>query len=237
MLLRYLKQSGFFMTILYRILIYISITLPVMTVSCSSPREKQIVHNETPSTITYTIYVINNNLHTGILIPVNRDSLQIIVALKHFTDYEYADFGWGEEQVYQSPADTFCMDAKAILLINPSVMRVEGQNGYLNSLVSWSDFTVRFILTSRQFRRLCEFINDSFTKDPGKGVIISLQKSAGRIIFFRSVYYYHLFHTCNTWVADALEYSGIGISGSFIITAGKLFKAIKDQGTVLKQPR
>jgi hypothetical protein len=159
-----------------------------------------------------------------------------INALKYFTDYEYEDFGWGEEDVYHSPADTFCMDARAILLINSSVVRVEGRNESLNSIINWSDFTVKFSLSLEQFILLCGFINESFFIDPANEPVITSRTSSGRVIFFRSVRKYYLFNTCNTWIADALKHSGIEISGSLIITSGRLYNAIKDHGTVLKPP-
>lgn len=216
--------------------IKITITLLIIHLftSCTTPGEKQVINNNASPAGQYSVYIINNNLHTGILIPVITESMQNICALKHFTDYEYADVGWGEEDVYQSPADTFCMDAKAILLINSSVVRVEGQNGSIDSMVGWSDFAVKFSLSYEQFKRLCGFIDDSFHKDPGSGLVITSHKSSGRIIFFRSVHSYHLFNTCNTWVANALDYSGIKVSGTVVITARGLYNAIKDQGIVLK---
>lgn len=212
----------------------ISLFLLIIYLSCASPGKKQSKHDTLSSGKHYTIYVVNNNLHTGILIPVISESAQTITALKNFSEYKYTDFGWGEENVYQSPVDTFCMDAKAILLVNSSVVRVEGHNESIESIVRWSDFTVKFSLTVEQFQLLCKFINDSFFQTSGSEPVISSEKSSGRIIFFRSVHNYHLFNTCNTWVANALEFSGLEVSGSVIITASGLYKAIKDHGTVLK---
>jgi len=208
--------------------------LLVMHIFCASPDKKQIIRSTPSSAKQFTIYIVNNNLHTGIIVPVNSESLHIINALKYFRDYDKTDFGWGEEDVYQSPVDTFCMDAKAILLVNSSVVRIEGHNESIESIIKWSDFTVKFSLAPEQFKLLCAYINDSFLKDSTGDYVITSRKSSGRIIFFRSVHNYHLFNTCNTWIGNALKYAGLEVTGSFIITAGGLYKAIKSQGTILK---
>jgi hypothetical protein len=206
-----------------------------LTMSCHGSEKIQVSDDNNPAENKYTVYIINTNIHTGIFISINDESAKYIEALKYYTDYEYADFGWGEETVYQTHAETYCMDAKAILLVNPSVVRVEGYNGTIESLVKWSGFSIKFSLTSGQFKQLCGFINESFIKNSDGSTIITSQESSGRITFFKSVYKYHLFNTCNTWIAKALKNSGIEVSDFFIITSGQLYRSIKDHGVILKK--
>ncbi len=187
------------------------------------------------SSDTYTVYIVNNNLHTGIVLPVEKKSLEKITALKYFDRFSFADIGWGEEKFYQDPDDNFCMGARAVLLPNTSVIRIEGYSSFLNYSIEWSDYTVMLSLSDDQYIRLLNFIEKSFRKDNGNELLITSQKHKGAVIFFKSLYRYHLFNTCNTWIAEALKASGFDVSPSFIITAGQLYNEIKGHGKILKQ--
>ena len=155
--------------------------------------------------------------------------------MKNFINYKYIDIGWGDEDFYQNPDPDYLLGAKAILVPTNSVIRIEGSDLTINKIVEWGDFSIRFDLTGEQFKNLCEFINDSFSKDNDKNLIISSQKNNNRIIFYKSRLKYHLFNTCNTWIAEAFENCGFEISSSSVITAENLFEEISKHGTVLKQ--
>jgi uncharacterized protein (TIGR02117 family) len=217
------------------IMIFTLLALQMLINSSCSGEEKLIYEGESiTDSKQYSVYVINNNLHTGIVIPVSSESSQIMSALKFFNNFQFVDIGWGEEKFYQEPDDNFCMGARAILLPNTSVLRVEGYSSFDGGVISWSDYSIKFNLTHDQYIKLLTFIEKSFTKGAGDELFITLKKHSGEVIFFKSVYRYHLFNTCNTWVAEALQSAGLKVSPFFIITDSQLYKEIKDRGTVLK---
>ena len=166
--------------------------------------------------------------------PVNEISKSRITALKYFENASYIDFGWGEEVVYQTSHETFCMDLKAVTIPSSSVMRVEGVNISIDSLVAWSYYAVLFRLTEDEFSGLCHFIDASFTRGDDRGPVKTSERSGGDIIYFQSVHTYCLFNTCNTWVADALSQAVPGISPFLVITKNDLYDAVKGRGAVLK---
>ncbi len=184
----------------------------------------------------YTVYVINNSYHTGIIIPVDSESIRNIGALKYFKFSRFIEIGWGEEIAYQDPVDNYWHDLKAVILTNPSVIRFEGYNTLTESFINWSNYTIELKLSQEQFIKLLKYVDQSFRKENDELIITSRQQS-GEVIFFKSVYKYHLFNTCNTWVAKALKNSGFDVSPFFVITAGQLYEKIKMQGTVLKTPK
>jgi len=183
----------------------------------------------------YIIYVINRDIHTGLIVPVNAISKSTITALKCFENASYIDFGWGEEVVYQTPNETFCMDVKAVTIPSSSVMCAEALNLNVDMLVGWSDYAVEFRLTEQEFTRLCLFIDKSFSRDPDNQLIRTSVRSAGDVIYFKSIHTYCLFNTCNTWIAEALSQALPGISPCMVITKNGLYDEIKDHGTVLKR--
>lgn len=213
------------------------LSLPVLisvSGSCTAAEISTKPGGITASAGSCTIYIINNGIHTGIVIPVESESLRIISALKYFKEFSFADIGWGEETAYQDTEDRYLDYIKAVLYPNPSVICIEGYRAIGDSFIGWSDFTVMLSLTPEQYERLLNFIEQSLKKVSGGEVIITSKRHLGSTIFFRSVQKYHMFNTCNTWVASALQSSGLDVSPSFVITARHLYSGIKNLGIVLK---
>ena len=81
--------------------------------------------------------------------------------------------------------------------------------------------------------RFAEFINKTFyINESGETAILS-QKAGGKIIFYRANGSYHLFNTCNTWLARGLKESGIEIEDNILLTE-QLFNELSRIGNVLK---
>lgn len=184
---------------------------------------------------SHQVYLVKNYWHTGIMFSVNEELISHIPAISNFAEYKFVDIGWGDEAFYQHPDPDYLLGAQAILVPTSSVIRMEGKNSSLNNIIEWSDFSIRFDLSNEQFLKLCKYIENSFEKDEHQNLFITSTKSSGRITFYKSHKKYHLFNTCNTWVAEALEESGFDISSSNVITAENLFEEVSKFGTVLKE--
>lgn len=189
------------------------------------------IHNS-----SFTVYIVNQNMHTGIVIPVEDIPEQIFPAVRHFRKYRFIDIGWGEERYYQKPDDSLLDGARAILLRNSSVIRIEGYRGTAGNFIDWSDYTIEITLSRIQYTQLLEFIGRSFLLGSDGEPVTASQKHSGSIIFFKSIHTYHLFNTCNTWVSDALIYAGLELPASVVVTRMQLYKQIQSAGRVIKKP-
>jgi len=203
--------------------------------SCKTSAENKIQYNTETSEQQYSVYIMNSGMHTGLIIPVNRISADEISAVELFADYKFIDFGWGDEDYYQTPGANCCLGLKAVALPTSSVVRAQGFSNTPEDVALWTDYTVKFMLTSSDFSKLCDYIDKSFRRDEQNKLMETLRKRNGEIIFFKSVYYYHAFNTCNTWVARGLKSSGIELTTFMVITAGDLFDEIRDKGLILKR--
>lgn len=181
------------------------------------------------------VYIVKNNMHTGIIISITKDTFELLQAVNNFGNFKYINIGWGDEDFYQHPDPDIIMGAKAVLIPTNSVIRIEGKNDDINKIVERSDYCIKFDLTETQFIKLCGFIDSSFTKDSNQNLTVVSQNDNNRIIFYKSVLKYHLFNTCNTWIAEAFESCGFDISSSEVITAENLFEELKNFGTIVKQ--
>jgi len=215
--------------------VYAVILFCFFLLSCKSSVENKIDHNAIISEQRYPVYIMSSGIHTGLIIPVNTFSVEKITAVNFFRDYKFIDFGWGDEDYYQKPGGgKFCLGVKAVALPSSSVMRVQGFSNAPDDVARWSDYAVQFALDTGSFIRLCEYIENSFRKDKRKALMETSRKRNGEIIFFKSVYYYHGFNTCNTWAARALNRAGLDISAFMVITADDLFGEVKEKGVILK---
>ena len=96
-----------------------------------------------------------------------------------------------------------------------------------------SEIVVEFTISKNQLDTLCLYINNTVWRDnDGENEILST-KGLGRIIFFKAKGEYHLFNTCNTWLAKGLKQAGIEITDDIILTE-QLFNEAAKVGRVIK---
>ena len=88
-------------------------------------------------------------------------------------------------------------------------------------------------VSEEQFISICNYINRTFyIEDDGSTSILG-KKGNGKIIFYKANGVYHLFNTCNTWLAKGLKESGIEIEDNIVLTE-QLFNELAKIGTVIK---
>jgi hypothetical protein len=186
------------------------------------------------NSVTRTVYLINTYLHTGFVLKCTDVDVERIPAAGIPKAGLYYDIGWGDEDFYQDPDFKLSKAAKALFLPTPSVIRMESFTAPVEEVIRWCDYCVKVEMTDDQFLKLCEFIKNSFKIDKENKLIIDSMNNTGDVIFFKALGSYHLFNTCNTWIALGLEYAGFDISPTGVITAKNLFEKIKVIGAVVK---
>lgn len=180
-----------------------------------------------------TIYLIKYYWHVGILLELDSTAIKGIPVLSRFKDYKFVDIGWGDEDFFQDSKTDYYNAAKAILFPTKSVIKITAHQSDVEGIIKWSSFCIKIKLTDDQYSGLLEFINKSFLVEDDEYFVKS-SFADGAIVFYKSVHLYHLFYTCNTWVAEALETAGCEVSKSGIIMAEDLFEEVKIIGEVLK---
>ncbi|MCZ7601788.1 MAG: DUF2459 domain-containing protein [Melioribacteraceae bacterium] len=181
------------------------------------------------------IYVIKNYWHTGIIIQVDSTTKNDIRALQYFDNFDFVDIGFGDRVFYLHPSNDYVLAARAILVPTESTIRVAKTYNMEDELIRWSDYVLKIRMDSQSILKLCEFIDKSFSKDNQEILRIIEKRLNGNIIFFEANPKYHLFNTCNTWVADALKFSGLeNINPSNVVTSKDLFEELLLYAEILK---
>jgi uncharacterized protein (TIGR02117 family) len=182
-----------------------------------------------------SIYIAKNSWHVGIILEIDESLISSLDAINQFDKFKYVDIGWGDAEFYQSPSDfDLLLAAKAILLPTSSVIRIQGYNSSINEITNWRDYVFEIRLDIAQYSKLCKFLSNSFSRDSTNQLLQTSENFNGIIRYYSSKQDYYLGYTCNTWVAEALEYAGTEVISSNVITAEELFKELIKIGILQK---
>lgn len=210
--------------IIFPIIFFFLNTSPHFSVSESAIVNKDGLHK---------IYFIKQNWHTAIVFNTQELDSNKFIEYNSFSDFGLIDIGWGDEEFYQYPGFDSGLAFKALFYATPSTLRIEGINLKKAEYFNLSEIVIEFVLTDEQFEKICNYISKTFYKnDLGETVILN-QKAEGKIIFYKAVGSYHLFNTCNTWLANGIRQAGIEIEENIILTE-QLFNELSKIGTVIK---
>jgi len=214
----------------FRITIILSfICLAGCSSGCSSSEEFSA--RDSTENFPYTVYVLNQGWHTGIILKLSDISEDDIPEIKDFAGNEYLDIGWGDEEYYRIPGIDLSLAARALFSPTSSALKIRTFNIPVETYYETFTYCIAFHLTREEFRKLSRYIGDTFRKENNQSQL--LENRGNIIYFYKANGDYHLFNTCNTWVASALEYSGLPVSTSMVVSGNDLFFSIKDYGKVL----
>jgi hypothetical protein len=193
------------------------------------------IENDPDSTGLQSVFLIKQFWHTALVFSIDQIDTNIIPEAKYFWDYNLIDFGWGDEEFYQYPGFDSGLAFSALFYPTRSTLRIEGLLYSKDDLVNYSEIVIKLFVDDEKLKALNKFISKAITREAqGNSVILSSQ-AGGKIKFFRSPETYHLFRTCNTWVAEALHFAGFEIETD-IILAEQLFNEAAKIGIVIKAP-
>jgi len=156
---------------------------------------------------TRTLYVVSHGWHSGIV--VERAEL---VALRPGLSPDlgqtlYVEVGWGEERFYQARETNAAMALRAVLWPNASVLQVVPFSAPPRRYFAAS--AVAEVPTDEEgYAAVLAYVAGSFKRGPGPQRLGASVYGEGW--FYRAEGSFHLFNTCNSWVARALEAARCG---------------------------
>jgi uncharacterized protein (TIGR02117 family) len=171
-----------------------------------------------------TIYIVQEAWHTGIILKTQSVSPGIFPEIKRYEHKKYIDISWGDERYYQNPGANILLALRAVIIPTQAVIRYIGFSLPLQKFYKRSTI-MQITLERAEFDSLCFFIAKSFQRTDNGQIIAS--HYGNRKLFFLAKRKYHLFRTCNTWVALALKKSGLPVNSYMALTASQLFRRLE----------
>ncbi|HEX9756972.1 MAG TPA: DUF2459 domain-containing protein [Nitrospiria bacterium] len=198
---------------------------------CAGPIEE--LYPPQPDEPFHSIYLLNHNdWHTGIVIQIKEIPTGVFPEKAQFSDFQYLEVGWGDRDYYPMSDPGFWVTLKAGLWPTQSVLHVVGFNGSIENFFPESEI-IEIHLSNKGFENLIGYIDNTFLrKEMGNPVDLGqgLYKNSR---FYMAKEKFHLFKTCNVWVAQALRSAGCPITPFYAISAGNTIYQAQKFGTPL----
>lgn len=180
-----------------------------------------------------TIYLIKQRWHTAIVFHTEDVDTTILPEVKYFKGAELIDIGWGDEAFYQHPDFDWDLAYQALFYPTPSTLRVEGIFISMIEYFNLSEIVVELKITNEQLKILQGYISDTIWRDEKNQHKVLSTQYLNRVYFLKANGEYHLFNTCNTWLANGLEQAGFDLEDNIILTE-QLFNEAAKVGDVIK---
>ncbi len=176
-----------------------------------------------------TIFVTSNGWHTGIVVAKEDIPTGRLPETADFLKARFFEFGWGDAAFYRAKEATLGLTLNAAFVPTPAVMHVAGMRA--DPARTFPEAEVLTLpVNDDSFRRLIDFVDASFERS---GEVRALTTGPGLYPFSRFYWAkgsFHLFNTCNTWTARALDAAGFNIDAAGTVRAEALMQQVRDLG-------
>jgi uncharacterized protein (TIGR02117 family) len=179
---------------------------------------------------TTVIWIIDHGWHTSIVVRRADVDRARWPELDDFAGATLVEVAWGDREFYMVPTSpTSGLAIKAAVATSGSVLHVVGLTAAVTDY-----FAGREVVAIRVPRRgpeaLADFVHAEYQRDRG-GAPLRLGPSLyGSGWFYAGRSRYHLFNTCNTWVARALGAAGLAIESAGVVTASDVMRQVRPLG-------
>jgi uncharacterized protein (TIGR02117 family) len=178
----------------------------------------------TPVPAGEVVYVVEQGWHAEIGIPVKELKGEMTYFKDEFPGAEYIMFGYGKKTFFTAPPN-----AVSEYFIGPfpgtGAIHAVGLNAPPTEAYG-ERYTTVLHLPKGGSTSLSNFIWDDLAKDKdGKPTVVARSKNPDGL-FYAAESRYNMFHTCNTWTADALQDAGLPVSGNGVVFAGGVMSQV-----------
>jgi uncharacterized protein (TIGR02117 family) len=167
------------------------------------------------------VLVAHDSWHAAIVLRKADIPIDSVPELVDFPDAEFIEFSWGDKDYFPDPDAGVFTAIKAAFWSSGSVLHVVGFSGNPRSFFRSGEL-VELRLTTHTHGRLLEYISHTFSRPspPDRSKASAGLFSYSR--FYPATHKFSLLKTCNTWVAEALNFAGLPVSPGHVMTAKSL---------------
>jgi uncharacterized protein (TIGR02117 family) len=172
------------------------------------------------------VYVVGQGWHAEIGIPVEELDENMSFFREIFPGARVIMFGYGKKTFFIAPPE-----AMTEYVLGPfpgsAVIQVVGLN-VTPAEAYPPENTVTLLLPPNGGRSLSAYIWQDLAKDESGKPQVVANSSNPSGLFYAAQSEYNLFHTCNTWTADALHHAGLNVSGDNVIFSNQAMNRVAE---------
>lgn len=168
----------------------------------------------------HVVHVVSNGWHTGIVVP--RDALgDMVPEAGDFPEAAWFEFGWGDREYYPAESPDVGMALSAVLVPTPAVVHLAGFDA-VPRRHGPDDVTIALPVSAEGLARLVAALDAAFDRGEGARAEAIAPGLYATSLFYPAHGEFHLFNTCNTWVAQRLQAARPELDARGVQTAGDL---------------
>ena len=175
------------------------------------------------------IHLVNTGWHVGIILPIDNVLKRNLPETVNFSAKKYIEIGWGDKTFYKASNPSFSMAFDALLKSTSSVIHLYGFNQTIRTTFKKAEI-IELDLEEQNYIKLLYFIHKSLKRNADGSGRLEGSGLYGKenSFFYAANGQFHMFNTCNTWVANAIQSAGIEINSYNIVTSDSLMDAVRD---------
>jgi uncharacterized protein (TIGR02117 family) len=177
-----------------------------------------------------SIAVIDHGWHTAIVVRRADVDRALWPAVDDFAAATFVEVAWGDRDFYMATSASAWLAIKAAVFGDGSVLHVVGFDMPIAVYFAGSD-VIPLRVSRRGFDAMTRFVSAEYQMD-AEGRPRRLQRGLyGTSWFYEARSGYHVFNTCNTWVARALREAGLPVTPAATITAAGVMQQLRGAPT------
>jgi len=175
-----------------------------------------------------TLWIVDHGWHTSIVVRRADVDRARWPELGDVSDATLVEVAWGDREFYMATSPTSGLAIRAAIVTSGSVLHVVGLTAVTDYFAASEVVAIR--LSRPGFDALADFVHAEYQRDPD-GAPLRLGRSLyGSGWFYAARGRYHLFNTCNTWVARALGAAGLAVEAAGLVTASDVMRQVRPLG-------
>lgn len=201
----------------------LSLLMMSMLVGCSTAKEWR--YPPLSEQDKQSVYLVDHGWHTGIVVPANALNAVLPFLARDFPNARFYEVGWGDYDFYQAEENTLGLALQALIWPGDGVLHIAGFS-IAPERYFYGGEVLALSLSNEAMTKLQHFIRDAFVL-PGQGNRLR-EGLYGDSHFYSAKGTFHLFNTCNSWVAEGLDRAGVPISTFLTITSGNVLRQTRE---------
>ncbi len=174
----------------------------------------------------YSVHVVNHGWHAGLVLRGSDVPAGAWAAKADFPDADYLEVGWGNRAYYMAADPSAWLGLKAVAWPTPGVLHVVGSDAVPERFFPAAEI-VEIAVAPAGLQRLLEHLRQSHDLDSAGRPITLGPGLYGHSRFYASREQFHLFKTCNVWVATALQAAGVQVTPTLTLTTEQLMVQLR----------
>ena len=182
---------------------------------------------------THRVHVVRHGWHSGIVVRAADVPEHAWPARRELVGADHLEVGWGNRAYYQAPDPSLWLGLRALLWPTSGVLHMVAFSGPVEHYFASTEI-VALQVTPQGLARLVAAVSANHEQDAAGQPIRLGPGLYGTSRFYASNEAFHLFATCNVWVAAMLREAGVSVSPALSPTSGMLFAQLRRHGQVIR---